>query len=130
HARAFMEEVRERVLDVFDAADVSPGGDRLNSSGFVWDLLIAHEQQHNETMLQTLRLAGSGVYSPPVAIELPRAGLAWGETIRIPAGPFAMGAPADGFAYDNERPRQVVDLPAFEIDRLPVTNGAYMEFVE
>ena len=41
-----------------------------------------------------------------------------------------MGAPADGFAYDNERPRHVVDLPAFEIDRLPVTVGDWIEFMD
>ena len=39
-------------------------------------------------------------------------------------------APADGFAYDNERPRHVVDLPAFEIDRLPVTVGDWIEFMD
>ena len=41
-----------------------------------------------------------------------------------------MGAPGAGFAYDNERPRHVVDLPAFEIDVTPVTNGAYRALVE
>ena len=34
-----------------------------------------------------------------------------------------------GFAYDNERPRHAVELAAFEIDRTPVTNGAFAEFV-
>ena len=28
-------------------------------------MLIQHEHQHNETMLQTLALAEPGVYSPP-----------------------------------------------------------------
>ena len=40
-----------------------------------------------------------------------------------------MGDAGTGFAYDNERPRHWVDLPDFEIDRTPVTNGAYLEFV-
>ena len=49
----------------------------------------------------------------------------------MPAGPFEMGAPHGGFfAYDNERPRHVVDLPAYEIDATPVTNGAYRAFIE
>jgi iron(II)-dependent oxidoreductase len=129
-ARTFMDEVRERALDALAAADLSPQGDRLNAGGFVWDLLIAHERQHNETMLQTLQLAAPGVYSPPVAIELPRAGASERGMVRVPAGPFLMGAVPDGFAYDNERPRHEVDLPEFEIDRVPVTNGAYREFVE
>ncbi len=52
------------------------------------------------------------------------------ETIAIEAGEYEIGAPARGFAYDNERPRHTVELGAFEIDRLPVANGAYAEFVE
>ena len=37
----------------------------------------------------------------------------------MPAGPFEMGAGPDGFAYDNERPRHTVELPAFQIARPP-----------
>jgi uncharacterized protein with von Willebrand factor type A (vWA) domain len=36
----------------------------------------------------------------------------------VAARPAQIGFEGDGFAYDNERPRHVVDLPAFEIDRL------------
>ena len=47
----------------------------------------------------------------------------------IPGGPFVMGTDAEPWAYDNERPAHVVDLPAFRIDAGPVTNGRYLEFV-
>ena len=40
-----------------------------------------------------------------------------------------MGDAGEGFAYDNERPRHEVELPAFRIDRAPVTNAAFAEFV-
>ncbi|HEY6144993.1 MAG TPA: SUMF1/EgtB/PvdO family nonheme iron enzyme, partial [Solirubrobacterales bacterium] len=52
------------------------------------------------------------------------------ETVVIEAGEHAIGAPAHGFAYDNERPRRTVALDAFEIDRTPVTNGAYIAYME
>jgi iron(II)-dependent oxidoreductase len=52
------------------------------------------------------------------------------ETIAIGAGEHEIGAPERGFAYDNERPRHTVELAAFEIDRTPVANGAYAEFME
>ena len=42
---------------------------------------------------------------------------------------YEIGAAPEGFAYDNERPRHEVELDAFEIDRTPVTNGAFAEFV-
>ena len=39
---------------------------------------------------------------PPVRAAVPGAATSWST---IPAGPFELGAAADGFAYDNERPR-------------------------
>ena len=131
--RAFMDAVRERALGVLDAADLSSGGDRLNGGGFVWEMLAQHEHQHNETMLQTLALAERGVYAParrpqPAAAAAEPGGR--DETALVEAGEFPLGAGADGFAYDNERPRHEVDLAAFEIDRTPVTNADYRLFVE
>ena len=45
---------------------------------------------------------------------------------RSTAGELRDRRPARGFAYDNERPRHAVELAAFEIDRTPVTNAAYI----
>jgi len=91
-------------------------------------MVVQHEHQHNETMLQTLQLAEQGVYSPE------RRRLRGGDggcgTVRIDAGPFPLGEPDAGFAYDNERPQHTVHVPPFEIDRAPVTNGAYLAFVD
>jgi iron(II)-dependent oxidoreductase len=96
----------------------------------VWEMVIQHEHQHNETMLQTLALAEPGVYVARQRPPRPRAAVRTGGMVRIPAGPFLAGAGAAGFAYDNERPRHEVELPEFQIDALPVTNGEFMEFVE
>ncbi len=129
--RAYMADVRERALDVLDAVDVSvEAGDPLLREGFVYEMLLAHELQHNETMLQLLQMV-DGYESGPVeamrAVEPPAAGP---ETISIRAGEYEIGAPERGFAYDNERRRHAVDLAAFEIDRTPVSNAAYLEFME
>jgi iron(II)-dependent oxidoreductase len=51
------------------------------------------------------------------------------EMVPVKAGMHAIGAGPDGFAYDNERPAHEVELDAFEIDRAPVTNAAFAEFV-
>ncbi|MCB1222243.1 SUMF1/EgtB/PvdO family nonheme iron enzyme, partial [bacterium] len=48
----------------------------------------------------------------------------------VPAGPFEMGTDDRSAAYDNERGRHVVDLPTYRIDAAPVTNGAYLRFME
>ena len=55
--RSYLADVRERALEVLDEVDISPEAeDPLLRDGFVYELLIAHEQQHNETMLQLLQM--------------------------------------------------------------------------
>jgi len=150
--RSYLADVRERTLEVLDEIEIGPEAeDPLLRDGFVYELLIAHEQQHNETMLQLLMtvdgyefdagggLRDAGDRSPgqmPVQLDrhfeyppvraIPRVP----ETVRIDGGSFEIGATAQEFAYDNERPRHLVELAPFEIDRTPVSNGAYAEFVE
>ena len=125
----FLKDVRVRAMQVLDRTDLHAEGRDLRSGAFAWDMVIQHEHQHNETMLQTLTLAAPGVYSParpapPAPAERPR------EMVRVEAGPFEMGDPDERFAYDNERPRHRVDVAAFEIDVTPVTNGDFEEFVD
>src|ERR1039458_10134907 len=48
-AREYLEEVRARTLEVIS--------DRGIGDGTIHELVIRHEHQHNETMLQTLQLA-------------------------------------------------------------------------
>jgi iron(II)-dependent oxidoreductase len=127
--RSYLADVRERSLEVLDEVDISAGAeDPLLREGFVYEMLIAHELQHNETMLQLLQTVdgyeSSAPYGP-MSSDTPGA-----ETISIPAGEFEIGAPPAGFAYDNERPRHTVELAAFEIDRTPVTNAAYIAYME
>jgi iron(II)-dependent oxidoreductase len=114
-ALAYMEAVRERALRSLDRV-----------SEFIGEMLVQHEQQHNETMLQTLQLAEPGVYAPR---RPRRPGSAAAGVLDVAEGPFGMGDEGRGFAYDNERPRHEVELQAFRIDRAPVTNAAFAEFV-
>jgi iron(II)-dependent oxidoreductase len=93
-------------------------------------MLVTHELQHQETMLQLLQMMDVP-YRPaeadPTAFVPPPVGEA--GTIRVEAGTHEIGAPVRGFAYDNERPRHTVELLAFEIDLTPVTNGSYIEYM-
>jgi iron(II)-dependent oxidoreductase len=115
-ALGYMAAVRERTAAALPR--VSP---------FIAEMLVQHEHQHNETMLQTLQLAEAGVYEP----ERPAPdGHAASGTLEVDAGPAAVGDDGHGFAYDNERPRNELDLPAFRIDRAPVTNAAFAGFID
>ena len=48
------------------------------------------------------------------------------DMVQVPAGPFNMGSD-DG--PDDERPAHRLDLPAFAIDRWPVINAQFAEFL-
>jgi iron(II)-dependent oxidoreductase len=130
--RSYLEEVRVRTLDVLEGVDLGPDNpDRLLREGFVYEMLVAHELQHQETMLQLLQMLDVP-YRPAEADPEPFAPApVAGDpgTARVEAGTYEIGAPAHGFAYDNERPRHEVQLKSFEIDRSPVTNAAYIAYM-
>ena len=127
--RSYMSEVRERTLDVLDGIDLDVD-DPILGDGYVYDLILAHEHQHNETMLQLLQMVDD--YEPAERDDSPaREGVADGpETVLVEGGALEIGAGASGFAYDNERPRHTVELAPFEIDRAPVTNREFARFIE
>ncbi len=54
--RSYLDEVRERTLEVLDAVDLESSDDPLLVDAFVYELMLAHEHQHNETMLQLLQM--------------------------------------------------------------------------
>src|SRR5919205_3675438 len=89
-ANRYLDAVREAVLESLEGADFD-GENPLLKDGFVYNMIIQHECQHNETMLQTLQLMKSRSYKPEARIELPPGGTVEEEMIPIPGGPFVMG---------------------------------------
>jgi len=129
-ALAYGAEVRRRALEHLDSLSPADSGPLLDG-GFVYGMVAQHEQQHIETLLATLQMVTRVSLSPPVARSLrPVTSLvpAGGEVL-VPGGPFLRGSDAS-WAYDNERPSHRWTLPDFLIDRSPVTNAAFLGFVE
>jgi iron(II)-dependent oxidoreductase len=124
-----MEEVRGRTLEVLESAARKDTEDPLLRDGFVYELILAHEHQHNETMLQLIQMVDR--YEPAARDAGPSREPAddGPEMVPVAGGVHEIGAADEGFAYDNERPRHEIELAPFEIDRAPVTNGAFAEFV-
>jgi gamma-glutamyl hercynylcysteine S-oxide synthase len=113
--RAYVRDVREQVLERLP---------ELARDDFLVGMVAKHELQHGETMAQTLALAGVPGPPPHGPPEVAVSG-----DVLVEAGPFTLGSD-DPWAYDNERPGHVVELPAFRIDRALVTNAEYAEFVK
>jgi gamma-glutamyl hercynylcysteine S-oxide synthase len=128
-ARSYCGTVRSAVLDALDALPDFPAGDR---AAFAYGMVVSHENQHDETMLQALNLrTGTPLLRETSALPAGRPGVA-GTSVLVPGGPFVLGidASSEPYSLDNERPAHVVDLPAFRIGRVPVTNGEWRQFVD
>ena len=113
----YLAAVRERSEEVAEE----------RGTGELHELVLRHELQHSETMLQTMALADllPPWFSGPRPVD--GSGL---ELVDVPAGPATIGARGEGFSYDNERPAHAVELPAFRIARTPVTNATWLTFSE
>jgi iron(II)-dependent oxidoreductase len=125
-ARAYLESVRREALRVLEGVQLDES-DPLLRDAYVYGLVLQHELQHEETMLQTLELSGVA-YATAAHDDLrapPRP-----ENVLVAAGPFTLGTNEQPWAYDNEQPAHIVELPAFWIERHPVTNERFAEFVE
>jgi gamma-glutamyl hercynylcysteine S-oxide synthase len=123
-ARDYLHQVRERVQNALLARGIG--------EGVLCELVLRHELQHCETMRQTMAIAeilppGEPALKAAPAPQQQEDAEPW---IELPAGSFAMGAAAEGFAYDNERPRHIAQTGAFRIARRPVSNASWLHFSE
>jgi gamma-glutamyl hercynylcysteine S-oxide synthase len=123
-AQAFMARIRAHTVEVIAERPAEHSERRL-------ELIIRHELQHNETMLQTLQIAGL-----PTGLD-GAADMGTGcdddglELIPLAGGGLMIGADRQaGFSYDNEQPRHRVALASFQIGRTPVSNRAWQAFIE
>jgi iron(II)-dependent oxidoreductase len=117
-ARAYLESVRRHTLNVLEDVQLD---------AYVYGLVLQHELQHQETILQSLQVSGVE-YTTPSHDD--RQSPPQPEDVLIPAGPFTLGTNEQHWAYDNEQPAHIVEVPAFWVERHPVTNERFAEFVD
>ncbi len=150
-ACARLAAVRDDVLALLEELDpASP--DPLLCDGYVYRMVLQHEAQHQETMLQALDMPEEGWGWRPDLADRGGSGdrrnaEGWlGESaaeglgcvaaddelgrVRVDPGDFLMGTPDRARAYDNERPRHEVSVGGFEMERYPVTNRRWMRFID
>ncbi|MFW6199087.1 MAG: ergothioneine biosynthesis protein EgtB [Gemmatimonadota bacterium] len=138
-ALEYMGRVRRSVLDHLPDLDLPtaaerPDSDPLLREGFVFGMVLQHEYQHNETILQTLQLKKGKPYRAPRSLAAPDpadgAPPPAGSFVRFPGGEITIGTDEWGGVYDNERPRHRRTLEPFWIGASPVTEGEYAAFVD
>lgn len=126
-----LDEIREKVLERLERTDFDDANPLL-AGAYVYNMVLQHEFQHNETILQTLQLKLGEPYHPPVRPSVPNVAETVGmsdDMVEVPAGEYTIGTTDRSAAYDNERPQHSVSVAEFRIDRTPVTSGAYIEFI-
>ncbi len=103
---------------------------------------LEHEMQHQELLVYDIKHLLCDQFDAPmkaapqsvenvsgmVEIEGGLFELGYGRT-GMDAGEPQAGMPALPFAWDNEKPQHKVWLEDFSIDRAPVSNGEYLEFI-
>jgi gamma-glutamyl hercynylcysteine S-oxide synthase len=121
--RAYLLDTLESTLDLLEKTDDS------DDALYFYRLALFHEDMHAEAfvyMAQTLGIAldkeVQQVFTPPPMTVR--------EPLLIPACNWQLGSSDEGFSFDNERPRNSVAVPEFEIDAQPVTWSQYVEFVD
>lgn len=125
----YLSLVRERVIERLQRAD-QDSADPLTRNGYVWNMILQHEYQHNETIIQTLQLKKGEQYRPGPSRELPGGDSDVSGMAHVAGGLFRMGTDDRTVAYDNERPAHDIHIDSFHIDVAPVSNGEYLRFVE
>jgi dimethylhistidine N-methyltransferase len=101
---------------------------------YLFDLGLAHEQQHCELFLMDLLHLFSRSPLEPAAWEAEPRQSAAPETgqgfVRVEGGLVEIGAGEGGFAFDNEKPRHQTFVEPFAISRGLATSGRWLTFIE
>ncbi len=132
--RLYADQADRLVARAIAEKDVEREDNPVLRGGLALFTVLEHEPMHQETLgYMWHRLPYEKKIRPAAApAPIPGGRPPALETVRVPAGRATLGAERRSipFGWDNEFPRRVVEVPAFEIEVHDVTNGGYLEFVE
>lgn len=128
HMLGELDRIRDSVLARLESVEFDPSNPLLRD-GYVYNMVLQHEYQHNETILQTLQLKKGSPYPAPRRVDFAACTDDMSGMLVFPESDVEIGTDDMAAAYDNERPVHTVHVNAFQIDRAPVTNAAFLEFM-
>ena len=128
----YRDRVRHELLTAIDEVADRVADDPLDPRGRIFEVAIEHELMHQETLqylFQQLPFERKRRPKDPAPYRFD--GAASPAVIEIGGGVVVLGADLStgGFGWDNEFPELEVKVEGFAIDRTPVRNAEFREFV-
>ena len=125
--RQHVDEQMSRFMETISARDDAEKFFALVRLG------LEHEMQHQELLVYDIKHLLCDQFAAPLS-SAPSASTKVEGMVSVEGGMFDLGytyrpTPNYDFAFDNEKPEHGVYLQDFQIDRAPVSNGDYLEFI-
>ena len=89
---------------------------------------LEHEMQHQELLVYDIKHLLCDQFDAPME-PLPEPAIMVEGMAEIEGGLFSLGYDADDFAFDNEKPAHQIYLQDYAIDKAPVSNGDFLQFI-
>jgi len=123
---AYMRAVEEALISRLESEQASA------EESYLYQLTTFHEDMHDEAFSYTRQTLGYPAPQFSAAKNQPAPGPgAYPGDVEIPGGVIDLGSRAGGvFIFDNEKFAHEVEIRPFVIARAPVTNEAFLAFVE
>jgi ergothioneine biosynthesis protein EgtB len=128
----YRDRVRRALLTAIDPVSELADNDPLAAKGRIFAVALEHEMMHHETLQYMFqRLPLDWKRRPAEMPQYRFRGARHSGTVEVGGGPVVLGAEFDAieFGWDNEFPELIVDVADFRIDRTPVRNREFLEFV-
>jgi ergothioneine biosynthesis protein EgtB len=122
---AYREHINESMLRFLETIEQHAEAEKILK---LVRLGLEHEMQHQELLVYDIKHLLCNLYRPNFRPPAPSQGAVNGM-VEIEGGLFPLGYNDGSFAFDNEKPEHQVFLQDFKIDRAPVSNREYLEFM-
>ncbi|MCK5376424.1 MAG: SUMF1/EgtB/PvdO family nonheme iron enzyme [Acidobacteria bacterium] len=129
----YRDRVRRALLEAVELVAERADDDPLAENGRIFEVAIEHELMHQETLQYLLQQMPHEKKRRPHILEPYRFdGAAQNATVEVGGGPVVLGADFEilRFGWDNEFPELATEVDDFAIDRTPVRNADYLQFME
>jgi ergothioneine biosynthesis protein EgtB len=132
----YRRQIDELMIEFLAGLEENPQVEKIRA---LVRLGLEHEMQHQELLVYDIKHLLADLYEPEIKPP-PRSAVRVEGMAEIEGGLFRLGyaataarsAPSPNsneFAFDNEKPEHQVYLQDFAIDRAPVSNGKFLEFM-